>query len=199
MRVSLGNMLFKIGLFLLSITLFVAPVFYGLHVNGWDLRELVTPENDVQSMLSTQSPILSFSDVSVVEFSPSTSRFALRIELSIINKYDFSLTLTDLDFDVYCSDHNVFLGTGGIDGETTIDPHSWSDFSITFTASPWGAEDIFSNHIETHASPALTVLDVLLRIRNFELDALVRGITINLTLEEDRLITAHHEVGGVVL
>ena len=117
----MGKGVLGLCLFLLSLTLSLGPILWGLSAYNWDFIEVVKPESDILSRLTTTPPTFRQESIDA-----ATGRITL-----VVENLPFAIRIENFSAEIYCVTCDLLLGTARLEESITIDPQS-----NTFTLIP---------------------------------------------------------------
>jgi len=142
----------------ISVVIFVGPIGSALVIHRDNLAALVVPE---APEFMTATPKIEYVGYEIIDLSKQLLKF------EIVNPYRVKLRLNSISAEVFCSDHDVFLGFANETGSIDIRAKSSAIISLLLTFTSEGQTHILTNHLGK---------DIYVDLRGLALD--IQGIKI---------------------
>ncbi len=141
-----------IGLFLLSIALWVGPIVAAFAANGWDLKATVMPSEDQMSEITDQIEGLFDGDFSedVMEFTDNqinlgTGEFRVTVQLQ--SPFNIDVKIKSISLEVSCEQHDVPLGSVQMEeSEVNVPANGTATFTLVGTLTSAAIQHITTVH-----------------------------------------------------
>ncbi len=175
----MGERALGIGLFLLSIALYVGPLFIAFAANGWDLEATVMPrqeeldavEDRVENILGAE-----FSERTLNLVSSTVTPTEIRATINFVSPFNVDIKITEISGEMSCEEHHVSFGSVHIEeGEVDIPAYGTVSFHLVGTLTPGGYQHIEDFH--GGDLPDFTITDGVFEMESY-------GVTLRAEVEK---------------
>ncbi|RLE49827.1 MAG: hypothetical protein DRJ31_03595 [Candidatus Methanomethylicota archaeon] len=143
-------MALRAALMILSFVLALGPIVYGLYLYNWNVYEYVTPTFPEGIGLGGL-PSISIGGVEAEHF--GAGAFELTLYLVVDNQMDTQLTVSNVTFDLYCSEHNVKLGSAYMESSVEVPAGQTANVPVKMVGTFDGFTHVVSYHSYTYTDP----------------------------------------------
>lgn len=135
---------------LLIFLAFLAPIVYMLAVNNWSVETIIYEqpyaliENVKEEIESSPSAVLLTNKNQILEFTANS--LSVEAKFRVTNNFNAKLSVSGLYADIYCAEHEVFLGTLKLNEEGVIPPGLTTELPVVLDLSE-GLSHLLSRHM----------------------------------------------------
>ena len=185
----------RLGLALLTIVLFVAPLIYGFYQYGGDLSYYLKPRVEELSLTPPTIEVVGYDSRIDLE----GGRFEVEVALNVTNSLPYQIKVESLSFDVLCAEHGVKLGSGQLREPVVLGVGEHELAYLDLSLTPQGVQHVVFEHtsFNIEGPNAVVTVDLNLKIDNAKLKVKVSEVEVETTLPPWEVPIYHREAVGL--